>query len=214
VLPREIEELFEKHVPEDFQKDTVRLMVDTYRRSREDVRARYQFPEDKYMWGHERRAMFDRDWRTLAGKFGSDGITATIEPNKSENFHFTRINAGRIIITAALVDDRYEMVRRAEYRATYARSCFRSLFGDDAPSETAPLYAILIHAPRTCEGLAFPKFIDLVFPEPEQKIYAHRIRLLERGFVDVPSGVEEEAIPDTLHPKLNKGESQKGAESA
>lgn len=211
-----INDLFDAAVPIEFQENSLRLVLKTCRQSRDDVRARYTFPEDKYLYGHERWAMLNRDWFTLARSFAHRGLEVSHETNRIENFHFTEVRSGPVILTAAAVDNRTQLPRHADFRQTRARSSQLSLFEEPVAPSDAPLYAILIYGGHSI-GTPFPKFVDFAFPAREGRFYAHRIPLYERFFSIYEyekNRVTVEEVPDTLEPELNENIHQRGEQSA
>jgi hypothetical protein len=86
---------------------------------------------------------------------------------------------------------RGELVRRALFRETLARTNQLALFGDDAPvNPEAKLFAILLHGAedRFPDRLAFA---DIAFPGPDCSEYFDTIDLLGR-FPDLA----REVLPD------------------
>lgn len=205
IVPSKIEEMFDAAVHEEFQRQSMLLVMKTCVQSRDDVRSRYPYPLDRYLWGHERWTMFDRDWFTLATSFADRGITVSRKANSTNNFSYTEVRAGRVIITASAAENGSQIVKHAQFRDTYARTNQGILFPECEPKEDAPLYAILVYGTGSIAS-PLPTFVDFAFPEPRQETYAHRIRLFDRFFAnydEVRQTVKPEVVPDDLSPELN-----------
>lgn len=215
--PRELEEIFNANVVEDFQKKTLHLLVRVYRESFRDVRSRYPFPECNYLWGHERHAQFSRDWRALAESFGDSRITASYEPNAQNNYYFTQIQCGRIIMTASAINEMTQSIKFATFRNEMGMSSQKTLRfeKEDAPVGDAPIYALLTHSPGRGEAIQIPSLAQIIFPLGNGERHELHIDLLDRFAISLDAEFHgEEQIPDAAHPEIKRPEQQKGIGSA
>ena len=193
--------LFDECVPEQFQRDSLRCLIQAYQIADDRCRREFDHAEAHDLRGHERRAVFDRDWRNLAQRHGAH---ATAEMNAGNNCYHTRVVIGRVIWTSSVVEAPTTLPRQASFRETYARTGQFTLFGTDAPPPIdAPLYAILIHAP--CEDdPSRPAFAYVGFPTPNCDGWVDKIDLFGRfnELVLPVSQVAEETIEDAIQPQL------------
>lgn len=200
----ELEKVFDSNVDEQFQKDTFLLLKRVYAQSHKEVNARHQWSEAAVLLGHERRAQFDRDWRELAGKF-SPHVLATVESNSVESFYFTRVQSGKVFMTASVASEMGH-IRHADFRDTYARSAQGLLFEIHEPTQSDELFAVLIHKPN--KNKRFPDFAKFVFPLARGGYHALKIDLFERFEIDRNYTIDEEDIDETM-PELKKNSTDK-----
>lgn len=221
MLSSELERIFDASVPEVFQKSTLHLLCQVYPQSLRDVKAKFQWPETAYMWGHERHCQFNRDWRLLASSMNNPNVSASVHPNAAGNYQYTLIQCGRLLLTVSLVDDNADSVRESLFRNSLIYDSQPSLFEDteEKLSNDSRIYATLIHAPsRTKEGglKAKPSMAKFIFPMPRGKRHELHIDLFARFGLTVPTDkYAEEQIPDVAHPEMKRlDDDQKGQASA
>lgn len=193
--------MFDECAPVEFQRDTLRCLLQDYKAAYDGCRQDFDAPEAHDLRGHVRRAMFDRDWRTLARRYGAH---ATAETNAGNNCYHTRIVMGRAILTSSMVDAPTTLPRQASFRETYARTRQLTLFGTDAPPPIdAPLYAILVHGPGP-DDPSRPAFAFIGFPSPDCNEWVDKIDLFGRfhELLAPASQVEAETIEDIIQPQL------------
>ena len=129
-----------------------------------------------------RRALVEANLRNIAPRFGA---TATAELNSTKNHSHTSIQAGRFILTESAVETPGQVVRKAEFRATYARYNQFSFFDDTSPpQEGAPIYCILLHG--VSDDPRVPLFVQIKFPGPDCRGY------IEGNTIDLFAEFQEE----------------------
>jgi hypothetical protein len=148
--------------------------------------------------------LLESELRKLARKHG---IAEAAKMNCAKSQHHVEVSAGRVIITASAVDTPIQVPRRAIFRDTLA--CDNSLwlfpeFAPPAPPDDAPLYAVLIHAPKADDQRA-PWFANIRFPLPDCKKWATgKIELLKdfTSARDAKETFEEERVEDQVLTQL------------
>ena len=92
------------------------------------------------------------------------------------------------MLTASAVDGPREMVRRALFRNTLAKSPQMFLFDTNAPPPPppgAPVYGIILHGPPPKDqDQRFPGFVNVAFPDSECRYYIESVNLMDRFNVD------------------------------
>lgn len=207
-------QLFDSLIPRDFQRATLRCLLDTYTGVHDACGSLLNLPREE---AHDvrpylRRSKFDAEWRAVAARFPS--LTATVEGNDAQNCHHTLISAGCVRLTASAVESDATVVRQAVFRKSLATSNQLYLFEDrPPPPEGALLYAILIHGPRADQRQPF--FADIVFPTSDCDGYAEkRIRLFDKfSSMLAKATFNEERVEDTAQPTLRGNTEQKKSES-
>jgi hypothetical protein len=199
--------LFEDTVPLPFLQDTLRMLFAAYRVASDECRELpWEVTHD--FRGHVRRKEIEKNWPGVATKYQSDGVYVSYQLNRRKTAYFTQVSCGRVILTESYVATPETIVRRADFRKTFARSNQPTLFGDDHPPLPAdPLYALLIHGEDN--KARHPYFADIVFPDPTVSTYLARIGLFSVfhsliGTLIAPT--QEEVIPDAAMPQLRAEE--------
>jgi hypothetical protein len=199
----ELTESFRDAYPDDFIEEAMRLHASEYRTAYDECAAFYPWEEAHDLRPHARRAKIEARIRDLANSY--PGMAATVEPNITKTNYHTRIVSKNVILTVNHVKHPNEMVRRAEFRNTYARSPQRDLFTEDAPApEGGYLYAILLHG-ESKRNPKRPDFMLIGFPDAECKSYIYQIDLFAiprfKALANELWPVQAESIRDDL--KLN-----------
>ena len=161
--------------PADFIEDLMRLLASEYRTAKIECDTFYPDEEAHDLCPHVRRAKIECRVRELASAF--PGITATAEPNAAGTSYHTRVVSHGVTLVINHVAQPTDMVRRAEFRNTYARLAQGSLFEpDEPPPQDGMLFAILLHGASKRDPRR-PDFVQVAFPDAECKHYIHRIDL-------------------------------------
>jgi hypothetical protein len=168
--------IFRDQVPEDFLERTVRCLVASCQQAKQMVGAFFPKPEAHDLRGHYCRAVFEKEWRTIAAQ--SIDMHGRAVLNKRGTYYHTRITCGSIIMTASQVSHPKVMVRHADFRDGYARDAQMDLFGEmpEPPAPESPVYAMLLYG-LDKKTRTFPVFADFVFPDSKCGRYVDRIEL-------------------------------------
>lgn len=202
----ELRKILDDCLPKAFQVDLVRGLFQAYREVFEECRV---YPEflDRDAMGQLRRIKFDTIMKSVADRYG---LTARIAPNKSHNCFHTRVQAGRVILTASCVPTPNAMVRDAEFRKTYARDAQLTLEGferDESDPEDS-VYVILLHGvnreAKTEEELATPAFAGMAFPDRSLTKYVDTIDLFARFWNTIHYGIDAENATQEFGISLRK----------
>jgi len=190
--------VFLQQVPKAFMRDVLRCLYKCYEAAWEECAG---LPEEEAhdLRPHYRRALFEAGLRDVAQRYST--VKATTKRNRMRNYSHTYIRCGRVLLTESAVESPDQMIRRAEFRATYAR--YNQLFLWDKPlppPATAPLYAVLIHGASTDPRQ--PLFARIKFPGPDCAGYieGNCIDLFEMFKEDVVK--RQKRLESTPKPKL------------
>lgn len=205
---KEFESVVEDSLCLPFINDFVRLVIGSYRQAHEECRSFAREVAHDHR-GNRRRALIEQGIPAIAQRHKDQGVEACYRPTHNNTAFFAQVKMGRILFTQSCVETPETMVRKAEFRHTLARSFGPSLFDNGViVPPTAPLYAIGIHG----EGhhLREPYFLDIVFPDPECRVYVKRISLFNTCHALVDSllnpAVQEEVVQDEAMPQLRPNE--------
>ena len=201
----ELERTFESSVSKQVLEALIRCLFGAYRTAFEEC-AGFPAQEAHDLRPYYRWIQLRSDLRGVADRFA--GVQATPEP------YHTLLTIGRILLTASPVDGPGELVRRSNYRTTYANSSQLELFEkNEPPPDDAQFYAILIHGQDPNEPRQ-PLFAQIAFPDKNLDSYVHKIDLFSRfqSLVDSLRIPGEEAEGQEPLVQLHK-EAQKKKES-
>lgn len=198
VGPLNLVRIFDRSVPNRFVQETLRCLYSAYRDADAQCRQDFPMPEAHDLRGHLRRAMFERNWRTLATRYLD--LSASAVRNHRRTSYYTQIVSGCVVLTESAVETPEAMVRKAVFRQTLARSAqmVMPFVEHDLPAPDALLYAILLHGPAD-ESTSSPGFVHIAFPSKDCSTYLDRIDLLKRYpniaaevRTDVPEIIDDE----------------------
>lgn len=171
----ELTRTFRAAFPDDFLEDIMRLLASEYRTARIECETFYPGEEAHDLCPHVRRAKIEYKARDLANAF--QGLKASVEPNAAGTSFHTRIVSQNVTLVINYVHQPTDMVRRAEFRNTYARLAQGSLFEpDEPPPPDGMLFAILLHGASKKDPRR-PNFVHIAFPDADCRYYIHRIDL-------------------------------------
>jgi hypothetical protein len=192
---------FDESVPEEFQRDTLRCLLDNWSIGFDDC-AKFPKPERHDLIGHYRRALFESQWRVLAEQYPDD-LTAEAVLNRRGTYYHTQITCGSVRITASFVASPDAIVRRADFRRTLAEDNQRlmSWMPRRKIPKNAFLYAVLLYGPGDARR---PGFVDFVFPRHDWTGYLGRISLFDK-FPDLVKSMVDfdvELVEDAAGPEL------------
>lgn len=204
----ELEDMFFEAFPEEFLRNLLRLISEVYVEAYEECQSSYPIPEAHDLRSHMRRAKLEYQVRELVRNFPD--IVAEVEKNKKKTSFYTKLKNKRVVLTISAVNHPNTIVRRAEFRETYARNAQLSLFDPEpVPPPDALLYAILLHGPDSLEP-SRPGFINVVFPNKNCKAYVGSIDLMLKFNTLTTEiwSVKEEIVKDELSIKLREDAKQ------
>jgi hypothetical protein len=195
-------DLFNREVPDDFQRDLTRFLADVHDVTRARIFAENSYEEAHYLFPHARRVAAERGARELAIRYGIPARSIRFDNNGD---FYTKIETERVCITISHVHDR-KLPRNAMSRETLAEESQMSLFEVSAPPAGTKLYCIVVYGGFSDQSET-PPFVDVVIPARNYLGIVDRIDLLSK-FGDVAGGAAPtEDIPDfggpTIRPQPN-----------
>ena len=158
-------QILQDSVPHDFVRESLRLLINTYRATWDTLGRKYPYEEAHDLFPHELRASFERDWRELAGKHPR--VYGSVERNKTGGAFHTEVYSGPIVLTQCALDTprQFSRLKKAIFRQTLAQDFQLNLLEpreDKAPWEK--LYGVLVHGPAQAKS---PGFACIGFPDPD-----------------------------------------------
>lgn len=205
---------FDNNVPKEVQKEVLRTVFRGYFDADEELdNANYDFPEYTYLRPNIRLARINYYLRQLGVKL--TGCQATVEANVTNNYTFTLLRVGNVILTVSKVEGQYVLPRTARFRNLYAgqQSKFdiennNLVISDFIIPPDAMLYGIILHSP--VEDGKLPAFVNVGFPNRDCTDFVGSIKLMKR-YPEILEEMtaEQEQIPDKVSTKIKvkKGES-------
>lgn len=196
---RQLAALFDAHVPQTFQEQTLRLLVALYRETQEQCHNVASAPQARDLLPYFRRARIESDWALLAQRH--PGLSVAVRRNAARNCHHVEISAGRVVLTESKTEGPSSMPAEAEFRDTIVQACQPSLF-ELEPMGTK-LYAILIHGTEDGQNLSFAR---VAFPTRDLLAFRGAVDLFERfpRVVSSQGPAVEEVAEDSLALRLKE----------
>jgi len=197
--------LVEATMPSGYLDDVVDLVVGAYADAYQRCGDRYSPKVAAELRPHERRAIIEDGWLTLANRYPGQ-VVAESSPNRLGSAHHTVVQCGPVLLTASKVDSPDDVPRSALFRNTYAQRPQRVLDlpgiappdGYEITYEADGLYGLLIHSPSD-DNPAAPSFVMLGFPDRHCTTYVARIDLLaRRRMAQVAAPVDVQPVEPTL----------------
>lgn len=194
MMPHEIDELIEEHLPASVLRAALHSIFLAHRNAYDLCQREFAAPEAENTIGYVRRGKVEGYLRDAADRF--DDIVAVTGKADGSGWNHVELRAGPFIITCNTVPTPAALVDKAEFRLTLAESNQMSLFDLSPAAETEPpaVYGMLLHSRSTWLNrddrrrfAHLPGSAYLVFPAPGLNYYVHEINLFER-FPDVVAG--------------------------
>gem|GEM_PF-2936862 len=197
---KELRRVLDESIQPMVQVELVRGLFQAYRDVYDGCRG---YPErlDRDAMGQLRRIQFDTVMKSVAERFG---LKVVVAPNEAGNCYHTRIQSGRLVLTASCVPGPKAMVRSAEFRKTYASDLQLTLdhpdFKKDEPDPDSSIYAILLHgvAPESEKKILTPEqrearlqrpgFARIAFPNRQVTTYVDSIDVMARFWNTIQRG--------------------------
>jgi hypothetical protein len=204
----ELEDLFNRHFPQETQAALVKCLFSTYRVAFEQCKgfspegAHDLRPFLRWVWLREQLS-------GLSGRFGE--IVASTRPNGAGSSYHVVLNAGCLTLTCSSAAGPGVLPRPASHRLAYANESQYDLF--EKSSERAPqIYAILAHG-VTREEQREPGFAHILFPHRDFSYAIHKIDLFKK-FDDLVNELSvtprtTETLPPPLSLRVNTEEEKK-----
>lgn len=198
-------------VPSDFVRRVVEVLPnlyhEAYQRSFHDPAL--EAPEARYILPHQRRVLFERQFRRIASDCG---LPTVILPHAGRNCGYTLVRAGQFVLTASAVRGENELVRPAVSRRQHAtvnrfmRSPTFSFFNPPSIYEANEIYGILLHGPDAGDQ-KLPGFACLGFSSADTRQWIEnfplqRVMLAQAGQISIATQLEEQE--DKAVPVLKK----------
>jgi hypothetical protein len=206
VLTDELWPFFQRAEPPGLLDDVLTALSRGYERASQHAHQLLPGPDAHDVLGHLRRGEINASLRLVAR---DHSIYASANLNKNGGSYHTLIAFNGVMLTAATVHKRGELVRPAVHRANLARNSQMALlpeFEEPEPPDGAYVYAVLLHGPDPLNP-AVPAFVDLAFPDLRFSSYLLRVDLRERYNVLLqvaePAPVEE--VPEVAVALLDAG---------
>lgn len=190
-------------LPQGFAASVVHAVRAAYVEAHQECSEEYG-PEGDDLRGYLIRNKVERNIRVAC--VALPGATVRVELNAAKNSRHVVVRAGRLIITASAVESRYTIVRRAEFRESFAVSNRLWLFDEPEEDRTGkPQYLLILHGPSGVQGE--PGFIDLVPPSADFDGYLEeaRINLIREIAAVVPTKTAPVEIVAPATPELLPG---------
>lgn len=168
---------FNKNVPDDAQKEILRLIFKGYRTPYDEImQSDYKQRLGMDLFPNARRAKIDSYLLQLP-KLVPDAISK-IRSNARRNSHHAVIYCGNVFMTASAVQHESDLPRLAIFRQVYAsmQSEFDYSESDNtlkiiniSISTEPKLYALILHGPDIGNDKWLPGFVKIVFPGKDCK---------------------------------------------
>lgn len=214
VTLREPRKFFEANVPENLQKDCVRLILEACQKAEEQVVSEgydYEVQHDHYPY--ERRSKIEQYFTKLQSH---PGVTIGRQSNKRHTAYHSVARINNVVITVSKVSSRNRLPRIANFRNELAgaQSSF-SITSSNQIKVTKPvypakeiLYSIIIYGVDK-RSPAVPTFIEAIFPDKLCTNVLDRINLYSKYAGGTPKpaskkGFKMEQISDDALPKLKE----------
>lgn len=214
VTLREPREYFNANVPEDFQRECVRLILEACQKAEDGVISEgydYEIQHDHYPY--ERRSKIEQYFTKLQEY---PGVTVERRRNRRHTAYYTVARINNVVLTASKVSSPNRLPRIASFRNELAgaQSSF-TVTPSNRMKATKPvypakkvLYAIVIYGVDRKKP-AVPTFIDAVFPDKSCTAVLDRINLYSKYVDRLPESaskkeVKTEQISDNAQPKLKE----------
>lgn len=204
----DLEVLFNQHVPHDCQRELFQALLQSYKQAdAANQTLKLGEPEDAWLRPYTRRALFEREFRAIAGRYK---LKARTEWTQGESMPYTVVQAGPFLLTESKVDNRWELPREAEFRkhnANYNWTMFDDIDPDPPAKKDPSYYAILTHVAHPSKPQ--PRSVNIVFPDGSYRRPAKAIYLMEQ-FADLVTEVPvPEEVVKPAEPRLKEGQKKR-----
>ena len=181
----EIERRFFAEVPEAFCRGLLRAVFAARRMAWDHCQSEFPQEESDNVRPWYARGKIESLMREASALHG--GMSARVVKASKSPWNHTEVLSGRVLLTAAGVQQPCGPVNKAEFRLGLARTNQYSLFDYDAGEEQPSLYALLLctpfHALTRDEAQMFgylPGSAYIAFPAADLESYVHEISLFDK----------------------------------
>lgn len=176
--------VFDSSVNDQVQQAILRLVLNAYRQTSEDVEQQFAPHERTDAEPVIRRANIESGFSKLGQQFPAQ--VRVMDGTTTKGCHFRYLVCGDVVLTQSYVEDGRRVPRKAEFRNAFAGDPNQGMLFPEAEAERIQrlddnqrLYAILTHTPVSRWNSSMPSHISVVFVDDSCRWVAE-IDLLNR----------------------------------
>lgn len=162
----EIAEEIQRSLPDRLQETLLRAVFVAYQSASEDIEDVFEKPERRTLLGYAQRAKLETQFRALPR--GRKGAHAELVQGPRAWTH-TKLEMGKLVITASKVGAPNQLPPRAKFRRQYAVQLNLFEVANNNQQEEDVIYVLLLHGKASHGQL--PGFVQLAVPDAELKKY-------------------------------------------